>query len=201
MKHRKTITILLGIAFVAVGVAAADTYELDPAHTTIGFSIEHLVISKVKGRFGEFSGTVTFDPNATPPVQTASATIKVASVDTGIQKRDEDLRSDNFLDVANYPEMKFESKKIEKQGTEYTATGTLTLHGVSKEIALPFTVKGPIKDPWGNTRLGIQARTTINRKDYGLTWNKVLETGGLVVGDEVEIEIQAEAVKKEPAKQ
>jgi polyisoprenoid-binding protein YceI len=200
MKYRNALMAVLVSGFVSSIALAADKYEIDPAHTTIGFSIEHLVISKVHGKFKEFSGVIEVDPKASPIVTGASVTIKTASIDTGVDKRDEHLRSADFFDAAKYPEIKFETKAIKKSDTGLTALGTLTIHGVSKEITLPFKMKGPIKDPWGKSRLGISANTTINRKDYGLTWSKALETGGLVVGDEVELDIQAEAVKAEPEK-
>jgi polyisoprenoid-binding protein YceI len=174
---------------------AAETYNIDGAHTSVGFSIQHMVISKVKGRFNEFSGTIQVDPKAESKVTGASVVIKVSSIDTANTKRDEHLRSADFFDVAKYPDMTFALTKVEKDKEGLVAHGKLTMHGVTKEISLPFKLNGPITDPWGNSRLGIEARTTLNRKDYGLTWSKTLETGGLVVGDEVEIEILLEAVK------
>ncbi len=120
----------------------------------------------------------------------------MASIDTGNDKRDDHLRNEDFFAADEHPEITFTATRIENQGGQWIAHGNFTMHGVTKEIALAFKVKGPIKDPWGNTRLGIEARTTINRKDYGLTWHKTLETGGLVVGDEVELEIEAEFIRQ-----
>lgn len=200
MKHRYLSCATAIAALLVASVWAADTYELDTAHSSVNFSISHMVISKVKGRFTSFTGSVTADPEATNSITAAQATIAVKSIDTSNAKRDEHLRSADFFDAEKHPTITFETKSIEKQGDQYIAKGTFTMHGVSKEFTLPFKVNGPIKDPWGNTRLGIEARTTLNRSDYGLTWNKALETGGVVVGDEVEIEIQAEAVKKVPQK-
>jgi polyisoprenoid-binding protein YceI len=196
MRRFVFVTVLLSVALTAASVRAADTYEIDPAHSSIGFSISHLVISKVKGKFNEFTATLAYDAEA-KALKEAGATIKTASIETGIQKRDDHLRSADFFDAEKYPEIAFKTKSIAKKDGQWVATGTLTLHGVSKEIALPFKLNGPIKDPWGSTRVGIEARLTIDRKDYGLTWNKALETGGVLVGDEVEIDIQAEFIKAE----
>lgn len=192
MSIRKLAVILLAFVTAAGLSLAADTYNIDATHTTIGFQIEHLVISKVHGKFKEFTGTVTMDANA---VTAATVTIKAASIDTGVDKRDEHLRGVDFFNTDKFPDLKFETKAIKKTDTGLDAEGTLTIHGVSKDVTIPFKLKGPIKDPWGNSRVGIAGSLTINRKDYGLTWSKALETGGLVVGDEVEIDIQAEAVK------
>lgn len=176
----------------AVSLSAADVYNIDPAHTTVGFAVTHMVINTVKGKFGDFSGSVTLEKNA---MSSAKATIQAKSIDTGIAKRDTHLRSPDFFDVAKYPTITFEGKKVEQRGAETVVTGDLTMHGVTKELALPVTLKGPIKDPWGGTRVGLHAQAKLNRKDYGLKWNQVLESGGVVVGDEVELEINAEAVR------
>jgi polyisoprenoid-binding protein YceI len=195
MIKRYMVAVLAAVALVASQAQAADTYNIDAAHTTVGFSIQHMVISKVKGRFNEFSGSIQVDPKATPTVTEATIAIKVASIDTANTKRDDHLRAPDFFDAAKFPDMTFETTKIEKTGDDLAAHGKLTIRGVTKEIELPFKLNGPITDPLGNTRVGIEGRTKLNRKDYGLTWSKTLETGGLVVGDEVEIEIQLEAVK------
>jgi polyisoprenoid-binding protein YceI len=171
---------------------AADTYNVDPAHSTVGFSVAHLVINNVKGKFGEFTGTLVVE-NQT--VKEANGTIQTKSVDTGVAARDKDLRSASFFDVEKYPTITFKSKRAETKGGETRLVGDFTMHGVTKELTLPVKVKGPVKDPWGNTRIGLEARTKLNRKDYGLTYNKVLETGGMMVGEEIEIEINAEATK------
>lgn len=173
-------------------IRAADTYTIDPAHSTVGFAITHMVINTVHGKFNEFSGTLTLD---NIKVQEATGTIQAKSIDTGVERRDNDLRSPNFFDVAKFPTITFQSKRVETQGDQTVLVGDFTMHGVTKEVSLPVTVKGPIKDPWGNTRIGFQARAKLNRKDYGLKYSQALETGGLVVGDEVDLEINAEAVK------
>lgn len=195
MKHKLLMALLLLAAATARTTLAADTYQVDPAHSTIGFSIAHLVINEVKGRFGEFTGTLTVAGNRITAIR---GTIQVKSIDTGIAKRDEHLRSPDFFDAEKFPTIAFESKRIEQRGAKQIVTGTFTMHGINKEIVLPVIVKGPIKDPWGKTRIGLKTHLELNRKDYGLTWNKALETGGVMVGEEVEIEINAEAVKQEP---
>lgn len=184
-----TLSALASSAFIS---KAADTYNLDPAHSTVGFAVTHMVINTVHGKFNEFTGTVSLDGNQ---LKEASGTIQAKSVDTGIERRDNHLRSPDFFDAAKYPTITFQSKRAEKQGNDTVLIGDFTMHGVTKELSLPVTVKGPIKDPWGNSRIGLQARAKLNRRDYGLKYNQALETGGLVVGDEIELEINAEAVK------
>jgi len=182
----------IGLSLSNLAVRAADLYNIDPAHSTVGFAVSHMVINTVHGKFNEFTGTVSLDGTA---VKEATGTIQAKSIDTGIEKRDDHLRSDAFFDVAKFPTITFQSKRTEKQGSDTTLIGDFTMHGVTKEISLPLTVKGPIKDPWGNTRVGLQARTKINRRDFGIKFSQTLETGALVVGDEIELEINAEAVK------
>jgi len=176
----------------SASASAADTYNIDPAHSSVGFSVSHMVINNVKGKFNEFSGTMVVDSGA---IQEAKGTVQTKTVDTGVERRDADLRSPNFFEVDKYPTITFQSKRVEKKGGETMVIGDFTMHGVTKELSLPVKLAGPIKDPFGNTRIGLQAKTKINRRDFGLTYGKVLETGGLVVGDEVEIEINAEATK------
>jgi polyisoprenoid-binding protein YceI len=182
-------------ATTATSSRAADTYQIDPAHTSIGFAVSHMVITKVRGRFDKFEGLIELDP-AGPAVQAAKLTIQAASINTGIQKRDDHLRTADFFHVEKYPHITFELKRVEKKGDQLVAIGDFTMHGVTRQLELPFKLNGPITDPWGNSRIGIEGRATINRRDYGLTWSQVLEAGGLVVGDEVEIEIFAEAIKR-----
>ena len=170
----------------------ADTYKIDPVHSTVGFAVSHMVINTVRGKFDEFNGTVTMDSGQ---VQTARGTIQTKSVNTGVAARDKDLRSANFFDVEKYPTISFQTKSPTKEGDNTVLVGNFTMHGVTKSLSLPVKVKGPIKDPWGNMRIGLEGNVKISRKDFGLTYNKALETGGLVVGDEVEIQINAEAVR------
>jgi polyisoprenoid-binding protein YceI len=184
------------MAALAGSAYAIDIYQIDPAHTTIGFSITHLVINTVHGRFKDFTGSITLDPDASNAVVEASDTIQAKSIDTGVEKRDNHLRSGDFFDVEKFPAITFTSKRVEKQGSQPVLVGDFTMHGVTKELSLPVTVKGPIKDPMGKTRIGIALNTTLNRKDYGISWNKSLDAGGLMLGDDVAIQIDAEAVKQ-----
>lgn len=178
-------------------LASASTWQIDPDHTNIQFKVRHLMVSNVKGVFHKFSGVVEVDEKDITRSKVTIA-IDTASVDTGVAKRDEDLRSDHFFDVVRYPTMTFASRKVEKIGADnLKVTGDLTIHGITREVVLD--VEGPsaaIKDPWGGMRRGASAATKINRKEFGLTWNKVLETGGVVVGDDVAINLEVELVKK-----
>ena len=189
--------IALALMVAAPLAASADTWQIDPVHTTVGFSVRHMMISNVRGQFTKVAGTITAK-DSDPASVKVEATIETSSIDTRSADRDADLKSANFLDVAKYPTMTFKSKKIEPAGTgKWKMVGDLTLHGVTKEVTLE--VEGPtapIKDPYGNTRAGASATTKINRKDFGLAWNKALEAGGAVVGDEVTVSIDVEAVKK-----
>jgi polyisoprenoid-binding protein YceI len=200
MSKTPTLLAFVAAALLAPGAPAADTYRLDPAHSTVGFAVDHLVISKVRGQFKAFEGSLSLDPAAANAPVGARASIKVASVDTGVEARDKHLRSPDFFDAEKFPEIRFECAKVVAEGGAFVAVGSFTLHGVTKEIRLPFTLKGPIKDPWGKMRVAVEARLTVDRRDYGLTWSKAMETGGLVVGNEVLLEINAEAVKEDAAK-
>jgi polyisoprenoid-binding protein YceI len=192
MKLKKLALMALASACGVAGLIAADDYKIDPAHSSVGFSVSHLVINNVHGRFTDFAGSLQVDEGK---ITEAKGTIQSKSINTGVEGRDKDLRSASFFDVEKYPTITFETKKTEAKGAETVLVGNFTMHGVTKEISLPVKLKGPIKDPWGNQRVGLQAKITVNRKDYGLTYNKMLETGGLVVGEDVEIEINAEAIK------
>jgi polyisoprenoid-binding protein YceI len=192
MKRPEILALILILFFSSAPARAADIYKIDPVHSHVGFSVRHMVISNVKGKFEEFSGTIVVENNA---IKEASGTIQTKSINTGVAKRDEDLRSPQFFDVAKYPTITFQSKRVEKKGDQTILIGDYTMHGVTKEMALPAKVSGPVKDPWGNVRLGLEARTRLSRKEYGMTYHQVLEAGGLVVADEIELEINAEAVK------
>jgi polyisoprenoid-binding protein YceI len=173
-------------------------YKIDPAHSIIGFSIRHLEINWVEGRFKDFTGAIHYD-DADVTRSSVNFTAKVESIDTGVEPRNAHLRTAEFFDAAKYPEMTFKSTKVERKGSEgYVLYGDLTLKGVTKEISLPFTLTGAIQDPWGNTRFGISAQTKINRRDYGITYGKPLQSGGIDVGNEVTIDLHLEAVKPGP---
>lgn len=177
-------------------LALASTWNIDPEHSSVEFKVRHLMVSNVKGVFGEVAGVVQVNEQDITK-STVSATIDTTSIDTGVAKRDAHLKSPDFLDVAKYPAMTFVSRKIVKSGAgKLKLTGDLTLHGVTRTVVLD--VEGPspeIKDPMGNVRSGASASTRIDRKDFGLTWNKVMEAGGVAVGDEVGINIEVELIK------
>jgi len=196
MKHTLAAIITL-VTLLLPGAALASTWTIDPDHTNVGFKVRHLMVSNVKGNFTTFTGTVDLDDQ---DVTRSKVTVNIAtdSIDTNVQKRDDHLRSADFLDVAKYPTMTFTSKKIAKTDNGRLAiTGDLTLRGVTREVVLDAEALSPeSKDPWGNIRRGTTATTTINRKDFGLTWNAALETGGVVVGDEVAITLEIEMIRK-----
>lgn len=192
MKLTKILATALFASAFAYRALAADTFNIDTNHSTVAFSVSHLVINKVHGKFNEFSASVIVDGNA---IKEAKGTIQVKSIDTGIAKRDAHLKTPDFFDAQKYPTITFISKKVEKQGDENVVTGDFTMHGITKEIALPIKLSGPITDPWGGTRIGLYAKTKLSRKEFGISYNASSKTGTAVVGDEIEIEINAEAVK------
>jgi polyisoprenoid-binding protein YceI len=170
------------------------TWTIDPSHSGVHFSVRHMVVSKVRGRFPKFEGTVSFD-EAAPAAGSVSVKIETASIDTGDAKRDGHLRSPDFFDAEKYPEITFRSTKVQPSGGKrYRVTGELSIHGVAKEVVLDAELLGAAKDPWGNQRIGFSASTSIDRKDYGLNWNQLLEAGGMLVGEKVEIELEVEAI-------
>ena len=186
--------VLLAVGTMGSSVHAA-TYTLDAAHTTIGFSVRHMMVSNVKGSFGEFEGTIEFD-ETNPSAMTASATIKVASVDTANEKRDDHLRNEDFFDAPQFPTITFVTTRVEGTLPNLTLVGDLTIKGVTKEVSIPVEVGGPIANPWGQIVIGLSGGTTINRQDFGLTWSKSLDGGGVVVGDEVKLILEIEATKQ-----
>ncbi|WP_224746922.1 YceI family protein [Pelovirga terrestris] len=182
------------LTFVA-GSAAATTYMVDATHSQIHFSVNHLMFFKVRGTFNEFSGSVDVDPVA-KTLTAAAATINTATVNTRDEKRDEHLRSDDFFDVANHPTISFTSKTVSGAGDNIRVVGDITIRGVTKEITLNGSFVGAMTDHMGNERAGFVATGEVNRKDFGLNWNRALETGGVVVGDTVEIGLEIAAVKQ-----
>jgi polyisoprenoid-binding protein YceI len=176
----------------------AETFAIDPTHSEVSFQIRHMV-SQVRGRFNDFSGTIQMDPKNLP-ASSVDLHIKATSIDTNVADRDKHLRTADFFDVEKYPEITFKSESIAPAGKDkYNVTGTLTLHGVSKKITLPVTFLGQAKDPWGGTRAGFQTDTKLDRKDYGIVWNKAIDNGGVLLGDDVSIAINLESVRKDPA--
>jgi polyisoprenoid-binding protein YceI len=170
------------------------TWNIDSSHAEIGFAVRHLMIATVRGRFGAVSGTVTVDETH-PEKSTVDVTVDVASIDTRQEMRDNHLRSPDFFDVANHPTMHFVSKRIEGDVRgEFRLIGDLTIRGVTREVALTANLEGRTRDPWGNERAGFSVSGKINRHDFGLTWNQALESGGVMVGDEVKLTIDVELV-------
>lgn len=171
----------------------------DLVHSSVGFTVRHLVVSKVRGKFTRWTGSILMDEHDLTRTQ-VDVSIETASVDTGVEQRDNHLRSADFFDVEKHPAMTFKSARVERaEDGMLRAHGNLTMHGVTRPIVLDVEYAGTQKDPWGGLRAGFSARTSLNRKDYGLVWNQVLETGGVAVGDKVEIDIEIEAVKQVPA--
>lgn len=192
-----TMAWIAALSLVFPAAVSAGTWELDPAHTGVHFKVRHLMVSYVRGDFEKISGKITYDEQDISK-SFADITIDASSINTRVPKRDDHLRSPDFLDVANHPSLVFKSKKVEKAGDgKLKMTGDLTIRGVTKEVVLE--IEGPtppVKDLQGKRRVGGAAFTRINRKDFGLTWNKAIETGGVVVGDEVEITIDIEILKE-----
>lgn len=168
-------------------------WTIDASHSNVGFVARHLMVTKVRGRFNSVNGTITI---AADPLQSkVEATADIASVTTGDEKRDEHLRSSDFFDAANHPTMKLVSTGIEKRGNGFVLRTDLTIKGVTKPVDFDLQFEGVGADPWGGTRAGFSAQADVNRKDWGLEWNMTLETGGVLVGDKVKIELEVEAVK------
>ncbi|HVN69051.1 MAG TPA: YceI family protein [Candidatus Binatia bacterium] len=174
-------------------IAEKTTYAIDPAHTTVEFVVRHLMITKVRGRFGGVAGSIEIPAGSDVPSAVA-ARIDATTIDTREPQRDAHLKSADFFEVEKYPEIEFVSTRIEGDPGDFTVHGNLTIHGVTREVALEAAFEGRSPDPWGGQRIGYSASTTINRKDFGLTWNAALETGGVVVGDDIRIELEVQAV-------
>lgn len=195
--RRFLLTALMVLTLRATALAGATVWEIDTSHSSAQFAVRHLMVSTVRGDFGNTTGTLTLDEQD-PTQSTIEATINVSSINTRNQKRDDHLKGPDFFDAAKYPTMTFKSKKVVAAGEgKFTVTGDLTLRGVTKEVVL--NVEGttkPTKDPMGKMRLGGGATTKINRKDFGLAYNKALETGGVLIGEEVDITIDVELTQK-----
>lgn len=198
---KRILTAVLAAATLAVVPAApaqaADVYAIDKGHSEVSFQIRHLV-TNVRGRFNDFEGKINLDPQNLPQ-SSVEFRIKAASIDTGVADRDKHLRNADFFDVEKYPEITFKSKSIQAAGKDtYNVTGDFTMHGVTKQITLPVTFLGTAKDPWGGTRAGFETATTIDRKEYGIVWNKALDAGGAMLSDDVKVAINLEAVQEKP---
>ncbi len=184
----------------AVSAATRTTWTIDPAHSHVGFSVRHMMISTVKGRFGEISGTIVLDDDDLS-ASSVEAALGVGSIDTREPQRDAHLRSADFFDAAQFPTITFKSRRVAAStpGT-LAVTGDLTIKGVTREVVLEVIEEGRGKDPWGGERAGFTAHTTINRRDYGLTYNQVLETGGVLVGEEIKISLDVELIRQQAGK-
>lgn len=182
---------LLASSLVAASALFGGNYAVDPAHSSTDFSVKHMMISTVKGNFGAFNGSFEYD-EATKQLKSLSGTIEVASINTGIKDRDDHLRSAELFDVAKYPQIVFTLNEVKGD----KAYGTLNLHGVSKPVVLTYENGGAVTDPWGKKRVGLGLSGQINRSDFGITWNKALEAGGVVVGENVKIDVVIEGVLK-----
>ena len=185
----------LAMIMAVVFTAQANTWEIDKSHTQIGFTVTHMVVTKVSGEFTEYEGEVTFNPSNLDESK-IKGIVKVASITTENQRRDDHLRSADFFDAENYPHIVFESTEINKTDDGYVAVGNLTIRDVTKRIELPFSIAGPVNDPWGNTRVGLEASTTINRQEFNVTWNNTLDNGGVVVSDQVTLNLNAQLIKQ-----
>jgi polyisoprenoid-binding protein YceI len=177
-------------------------WKIDPAHTTVEFAVKHMMFTTVRGRFKDVAGTIVVD-EAHPERSAVEVEIGAASIDTGVADRDAHLRSADFLDAETYPTLTFKSKRIEgahaREGDRFRVVGDLTIRGTTLEVTLEATFEGTGQDPWGGLRAGFRATTEIDRRDWGLQWNQALETGGILVGNNVRIEIEAQAVKQQEA--
>lgn len=183
-------------SFEGVTIPTAGTFALDPVHTRVGFVARHLMVSKVRGAFTRASGTITIAEE--PLASTVEVTIDAASIDTGVTDRDNHLRSADFLDVERYPHLIFRSRLVEHANDdEFVLVGDLTIRDVTREVRLAVELEGVAQSPWGKEVIGFSASTELDREDFGITWNKALETGGVLVGNKVKIEIAAEAVRQD----
>lgn len=187
--------ILFSMGMAGNAVAEVSKWNVDHDHSTVGFQVAHMVVSKTKGKFTDYTGVVEMDPEA-KEFKMIEAVIQTASVTTDHQKRDDHLRSPDFFDVKNFPTMTYKMKSYQKTDDGYTAIGDLTLRGVTKEITLTGTFNGVAQDPWGNTRAGFTAEGKLNRQDFGMKFSKLLDNGGLVVGDEVTITLEIEVIQE-----
>jgi polyisoprenoid-binding protein YceI len=174
---------------------ARTQWNIDASHSNLQFSVRHLVITKVRGAFRSYGGTLELDENDSLGLAEVDVSIDAASIDTAEPKRDEHLRSSDFLDVAAHPTLRFESRSIAREGARYRVSGDLTIRGVTRTVVLDAEFQGRGKDPWGGQRAAFSARTSIDREEFGLTWNQALEAGGVLVGTKIDIEIEVQAVK------
>lgn len=195
--NRKLLAAFALTALTAVPSFAADVYNVDASHSEVSFQVRHLV-TNVRGRFNDFDGTINLDP-ANLEKSKVEFRVKAASIDTANEDRDKHLRAEDFFHAEKYPEITFKSTSIKKTGKDtYAVTGDFTMRGVTRRITLPVTYLGTARDPWGNDKAGFETAATLDRKDYGITWNKAVDNGGVILGDDVKIAINLEANKAKP---
>ena len=195
----RTVFAIAALALSASAVSAApQTFVVDNGHSEAGFKVRHL-LSKTPGRFNDFGGRIQLDP-ARPESSSVEFRIRAESVDTDLADRDKHLRSADFFDVANHPEIVFRSESIRRAGKDvYNVTGLLSIRGIEKRVTLPVTYHGQTKDPWGNERAGFSTAITLDRKEFGMVWNKALDQGGFILGDEVWVTLEIEAIREKAA--
>ncbi|MBZ5530434.1 MAG: YceI family protein [Acidobacteriia bacterium] len=193
MRVRKVLGLLLGVFALSLSALAADEYKIDPVHSSVNFAVTHMTISTVNGRFNDFAGTILFDDKDATK-SSVTVTIKAASINTDNNNRDNDLKSANYFDVAQFPEITFQSKSVEKKGDNYVAHGTLTIHGVAKNVDLPFELKGPIDAGKGGKAMGAHASLTVSRQDFGIS-----KAPAAMIGNDVKVDLNVEARHAPPA--
>jgi polyisoprenoid-binding protein YceI len=187
--------VLLVGAFCVRSAFPATSYEIDPNHSSISFAVKHMLINTVRGRFKEFAGQIQLEEDDLTK-SSVDVTIQAETIDTGFPRRDDDLRGPGFLEVTKFPKITFVSSRVEKQSQNYVLVGILTMHGVPKEVDIPFTYNGKMVDSAGRVRIGMEGSLAINRRDWGITYSKMLDSGGLVAANEVQIQLDIEAKKR-----
>ncbi len=198
LKKTTLFALLLTLSLTGAAIAAGTTFEIDKAHSGVTFSVRHL-LTQVTGKFDDYAGSIVYDP-ANPAAGSVELTIQAKSIDTGVEKRDGHLRSPDFFDVEKFPTLSFKSEKVAAKGKdEIEVTGPLTIHGVTKSVTVPVKLLGTM-DAFGGKRAGFQASFIVSRKDFGITWNKTLDAGALLLGDDVAVTINIEAATAPPAK-
>jgi len=194
MKHRLFFFVAVALALALPASASIATYTVDPTHSDVGFTVRHL-ISKVRGEFTDFSAEIVKN-DADPAASRVDFRVRVDSIDTGNEKRDNHLRSPDFFDAASHPEIVFQSKRVERvTDTEYRVTGELTVRGITKVVTLPVAFGGELTDPWGNVKAGFSTSIVLDRQEFGVTWNQTLDQGGVMLGDEVRVDIDLQVKK------
>lgn len=191
----KTMLVAAALMLALPAAAQAATFKIDQSHSAVTFTVRHMMISTVRGSFGDFDGSFTY-VKGKPADWKVTAEVRTASVNTNDEKRDDHLRNPDFFDVEKHPTMTFTSTKVESAGSNYKLHGELTMLGVTRPVVLDLEITGEVTDPWGNPRVGFSARGKIDRKDWGMTWSRALDTGGVMVGNEIGIELEIQGIKE-----